>query len=106
MLHAGLVFVAVHRLLVAVTSRRGAGLQGAQAQWLWGMGLVALRLVESSRIRDQTHVPCTGRQILIHWTTREVHQLGSAATFESNGLSLDSETGKEGHEWGSLEVSD
>ena len=70
------------------------------------MGLVAPQHVEASQTRDQTHVPCTGRQILIHWTTREVHQLGSAATFESNGLSLDSETGKEGHEWGSLEVSD
>ena len=22
--------------------------------------------------RDQTHVPCIGRQILNHWTTREV----------------------------------
>ena len=26
----------------------------------------------SSPTRDQTHVPCTGRQILNHWTTREV----------------------------------
>ena len=42
----------------------------------------------------------------LSWTTREVHQLGSAATFESNGLSLDSEAGKEGHEWASLEASD
>ena len=28
--------------------------------------------VESSWIRDWTHVPCTGRQVLNHWTTREV----------------------------------
>ena len=28
--------------------------------------------VESSWTRDQTHVPCIGRQILIHCTTREV----------------------------------
>ena len=28
--------------------------------------------VKSSRIRDQTHVPCIGRQILIHYATREV----------------------------------
>ena len=70
------------------------------------MGLVAPWHVESSKIRDQTQVPCIYMKILIHWTTREVHQLGSAATFESNGLSLDSETGKEGHEWESLEASD
>ena len=36
------------------------------------MGLVALWHVESSRIRAQTHVPCTGRQIVKHCTTREV----------------------------------
>ena len=34
--------------------------------------LVALRLVESSRTKDQTHVPCIGRRILNHWITREV----------------------------------
>ena len=43
----------------------------AQAQ-LWRMALVALQHVESSWTRDQTHVPCTGRQILIHCTNREV----------------------------------
>ena len=36
----------------------------AQVQWLWCMGLEALRQVESSRIRDQTCVSCAGRQIL------------------------------------------
>ena len=36
------------------------------------MGLVALRHVEFSQTRDQTCVPCIGRQILNHWTTREV----------------------------------
>ena len=44
----------------------------AQAQWLWHMGLIALQHVGSSRIRDQTHVSCIGRQILYHWATREV----------------------------------
>ena len=34
--------------------------------------LVAPQQVESSWPRDRTHVPCTGRQILNHWTTREV----------------------------------
>ena len=39
---------------------------------------VALRL-RSSWTRDQTHVPCIGKQILNHWTTREAltdHTLG------------------------------
>ena len=36
------------------------------------MGLVALWHVGSSRTRDRTCVPCIGRQILNHWTTREV----------------------------------
>jgi len=39
---------------------------------LWCMGSVALRHMKSSQTRDQTRVPCTGRQILNHWTTREV----------------------------------
>ena len=39
----------------------------AQAQYLWGMGLVALRHVRSSWIRDQTCVSWIGRQILYHW---------------------------------------
>ena len=40
-------------------------------QW-WHMGSVALQHVGSSQTRNQTHVPCTGRQILNHWTTRKV----------------------------------
>ena len=44
----------------------------ARAQELWHTGLVAFWYVESSRIRDRTHVPCTGRRILNHWTTKEV----------------------------------
>ena len=39
---------------------------GAQAQQLWYTGLVAPQHVESSPTRDQTRVPCTGRQILSH----------------------------------------
>ena len=35
------------------------------------MGLVALRHVGSSQIRDPICVSCFGRQILYHWTTRE-----------------------------------
>ena len=43
-----------------------------QAQQLWRRGLVALRHVGSSRTRDRTRVPCIGRRILNHCTTREV----------------------------------
>ena len=39
------------------------------------MGLVALRRVGSSQIRDRTLVPCIGRWILNHWTTGEVPDL-------------------------------
>ena len=45
---------------------------GTQAQELGYMGLVALRCVRSFRTRDRTHIPSMGRQILNHWTTREV----------------------------------
>ena len=36
------------------------------------MGSVAPWHVESSQTRDQMHVPCTSRQILSQWATREV----------------------------------
>ena len=41
-------------------------------QQLWCTGLVALRHVESSQTRDQACVPCIGRWIHIHYSTREV----------------------------------
>ena len=40
------------------------------------MSLVALRHVESSWTRDQTCIPCIGRQILNHCATREVPPCG------------------------------
>ena len=36
------------------------------------MGLLVLNHVESSQIKDRTQAPCIGRQILIHWATKEV----------------------------------
>ena len=78
----------VHGLLTVVASL--AGEHGLQAcglqQWqytgsvvgarrlqqLWCMVLVASWHVESSWTRDRTCVPCIGRWILIHCTTREV----------------------------------
>ena len=44
----------------------------SRLQELQHTDLVALQHVGSSRTRDRTHVPCTGRQILNHWATREV----------------------------------
>ena len=41
------------------------------AHLLWCMALVALWPMGSSWTHDQTHVPCIGRQILFHWTTKE-----------------------------------
>ena len=48
---------------------------GTQAQQLWRTGLVAQQHVESSWTRDRTSVPCIGRQILIHWATRDIFLL-------------------------------
>ena len=44
-------------------------------QELSHMGLVSPQHVGSSQIRDQTHFPCVGRQILYHWATREAPQM-------------------------------
>ena len=43
-----------------------------QAQQLWHTGLIAPWHMESSQTRNQICVPCIGRQILNHWTTRDV----------------------------------
>ena len=38
----------------------------------WRTSFVAPQHVRSSRTRDQTRVPCIGRRVLHHWTTRDV----------------------------------
>ena len=76
----GLLFIAVHRLLIAVASLlwspgcRHMKLSGgsARAQWWWYSGFVALQHVESSWIRDWTRVPCIARWILNRCSTRQV----------------------------------
>ena len=80
----GLLFIVLCRLLIVVASLavvhrlQAHGLSTwahrpqSQAQQLWPTNLVAQQHVESSWSRDQTHVPCIGRQILIHFTTRKV----------------------------------
>ena len=61
-----------------------------QALALWqegsvivSMDLIALWHVGSSRTRDLTLVPCSGRWILSHWTTKEVLTLGFQKTKQS-----------------------
>ena len=91
------VFIVVHRLSSATASRGYPSLQctGFSLQWplwlhsmssgdeafsscsmwaqqLWCIGLAALWHVGSSQIRYQTRVPYIGRQILNHWTSREI----------------------------------
>ena len=68
-----LLFMAVPGLLIEVASLAAEFmLFRVLAQKLGHMGLVAPRHVESSCTRDQIHVPCIGRRILIHFTTREL----------------------------------
>ena len=45
---------------------------GWWVQQLWHLGLVALVWDLSSQIRGGACVPCIGRWVLNHWTTREV----------------------------------
>ena len=54
-------------------SCRGAQVLEGRLQELWRTGLVAPRHVGSSQTRDRTYVPCISRQILNHWTTRELY---------------------------------
>ena len=49
----------------------GAQAPDAQTQQLWLTGLVAPQHVGSSQTRARTRVPCIGRQIPNHCTTRE-----------------------------------
>ena len=72
------LLVAEHRLWCAGFSSCGTQAQQlwladsrAQAQQLQRTGLVAPRHVGSSRTRARTRVPCIGRRILNHCTTRE-----------------------------------
>ena len=51
---------------------RSTGYRAHGLQWLQPAGLVAPRHMESPWTRDQICVPCIGRWLLNHWTTREV----------------------------------
>ena len=77
------VFIFVLRFFIFWLHCRGFSLAAACGlsiavhglRWLCHTGLVAPQHVESSQTRDRTHVSCIGRQILNHWTFREVLSL-------------------------------
>ena len=60
------------------------------AQQLWHMSLVAPQYLESSQSRDRTHVPCIGRQIPNHWTTRKVPQSILTKVYDMNPAMMNS----------------
>ena len=62
----------------------------AQAQWLWCLGPGAPWHVGFSGIRDGSHVPCIGRQILIHSATREARTIFFLMVMDSVGQQLES----------------
>ena len=85
--------------LAAEHGLQAFGLHGLQSlgQQLWRTGLAAPQHVGSSRIRDQTHVPCTGWWILSHQTTREVPGLGlkdRISIVGDNGVGISDEGGE------------
>ena len=68
-----LFLVACGLLIVVASHVAEHGLQSVQASVVVVHGLsFSVWPVGSSRTRDQTRVPCVGRQILNHWITREV----------------------------------
>ena len=72
----GPLFIAVRGPLTVVASLVVEHrLQTRRLSELWLTGLVAPRHVGSSQTRARTHVPCIGRQILNHCTTREALEL-------------------------------
>ena len=67
----GCSLVVVHALLIAVASLVAGTYSRACRLGSRGTCAQLLRCpVASSQTRDQTHVPCIGRQILNHWTSR------------------------------------
>ena len=68
----GLSLVAERGYSPAAASRLGSW--DAWAQQLRRTGLATAWHVKPSQARDQTRVPCIGRWILYHWTTREVQR--------------------------------
>ena len=78
-------------LLIAVASLVAEHrLQGTSLQQSRYTGLVAPLHAEASQTRDQTHVPCIGRQILNHWTTRNSQQILNSTVLKKKKLYISS----------------
>ena len=60
--------------------------------------------MESSLTRDRTHVPCIGRQILIHYTTREVKQYAFIWSGQGDGQVVTFEQRPKRSTWTSMEA--
>ena len=73
----GLLFVAVHRLLIAVASLVAEHRLQTRRLSSCGSWAHLLRDVGSSQTRARTRVPCIGRQTLNHCATREAQQVDS-----------------------------
>ena len=63
-----------HELWLAGSVVVGPGLKSTGSAAVVHKGLMDPRWVESSHLRDGTHISCTGGRILYHWGTREAHQ--------------------------------
>ena len=57
-------------LLCGLSRSRCTGFSSCSTWELWCTGLAAQQHVESSQTRNRTHVHCSGRWILIHWTNQ------------------------------------
>ena len=68
-------FVAACGLSLVAVSGGYSPVAVCRLQQLWHTGLVIPRYVESSQTRDQTCVSCLGRQILNHWTMKDVQNI-------------------------------
>ena len=68
-------FVAACGLSLVAVSGGYSPVAMCRLQQLWHTGLVSPRYVESSQTRDQTCVSCDGRQILNHWTMKDVQNI-------------------------------
>ena len=81
------VFVAARELLSSCSAQashgsgsscwgaRQLGSRACRLQQLWCSDLFVPQHVEPSQVRNWTYVPFIDRQMLNHWTTREVHHL-------------------------------
>ena len=63
-------------LIVGLPLLQSTGSRAHGLQQSWCKHLVALRAVESSQMRDRTYVPCIGRRIPNHGTTRKARGPG------------------------------